>query len=60
VRSNILDTSTKLSNHYSVLGRHRLQKAANSDATRQPAVNSFPGLGIPQFLRRMSAGNLNK
>ena len=60
VRSNILDTSTKLSNHYSVLGRHRLQKAANTDAARQPAVNSFPGLGIPQFLRRMSAGNLNK
>jgi cellulose biosynthesis protein BcsQ len=64
-RSNLLSTST-LSSQYSILGRHRLQKARPEDApvNKTSATNSggshIASMGIPQFLKRMSMGAMNK
>ena len=66
-RNNVLGPSTTLSNHYSVLGRHRMQKIRDNepDATStrsSPAASTggFSSIGIPQFLKRMSLGSGHK
>ena len=66
VRSNILGPSTTLSNQYSVLGRHRIQKVRDNEmpsSTRASAPSGgggFSSIGIPQFLKRMSLGSGSK
>jgi cellulose biosynthesis protein BcsQ len=60
-RNNVLGTSTTLSNQYSILGRHRLQKIRDEEPTANASSNSGMGsMGIPQFLKRMSMGSMNK
>jgi cellulose biosynthesis protein BcsQ len=60
-RNNVLGTSTTLSNQYSILGRHRLQKIRDDDTTATAGSGSGMGsMGIPQFLKRMSMGSMNK
>ncbi len=60
-RNNVLGTSTTLSNQYSILGRHRLQKIRDDEPTTSAAPASGMGsMGIPQFLKRMSMGSMNK
>ena len=60
-RHTVLGTSTTLSNQYSILGRHRLQKIRDDEPGSKPASNSGMGaMGIPQFLKRMSMGSMNK
>jgi cellulose biosynthesis protein BcsQ len=60
-RNNVLGTSTTLSNQYSILGRHRLQKIRDEEPTSHAPSNSGMGsMGIPQFLKRMSMGSMNK
>ena len=60
-RNNVLGTSTTLSNQYSILGRHRLQKIRDDDTTATASSGSGMGsMGIPQFLKRMSMGSMNK
>jgi len=67
-RNNILGPSTTLSNQYSVLGRHRIQKTRDLEplpSTRASApapapTSSFSSIGIPQFLKRMSLGSGHK
>ena len=60
-RNNVLGTSTTLSNQYSILGRHRLQKIREDETTATTASSSGMGsMGIPQFLKRMSMGSMNK
>ncbi len=68
-RSNVLGTTTTLSSQYSILGRHRMQKARpedtdNTQANTVTAANAqsapIASMGIPQFLKRMSMGVMNK
>jgi cellulose biosynthesis protein BcsQ len=66
-RSNLLSNSATLSSQYSILGRHRMQKArpeemmnnAPSQASA-PQSTQIASMGIPQFLKRMSMGVMNK
>lgn len=67
VRNNVLGPSTKLSNQYSVLGRHRIQKTRDVEPTPSARPNvaasspsGFSSIGIPQFLKRMSLGSGHK
>ena len=65
-RSSPLSSTSPLSNQYSILGRHRLQKVQPADARQktasQPEATSshMASIGIPQFLKRMSLGVMNK
>jgi hypothetical protein len=60
-RTNVLGTSTTLSNQYSILGRHRLQKIRDDEKTATASSgNGMGSMGIPQFLKRMSIGSMNK
>jgi hypothetical protein len=66
-RNNVLANSTTLSSQYSILGRHRMQKIrpeemANKSAPHvgAPQNTHIASMGIPQFLKRMSMGVLNK
>ena len=60
-RNNVLGTSTTLSNQYSILGRHRLQKIRDDEKPTTPgSTNGMSSMGIPQFLKRMSMGSMNK
>ena len=67
-RVNVLGTSATLSSQYSILGRHRMQKARpedmphNKTASNNNVGQSAPmaSMGIPQFLKRMSMGVMNK
>lgn len=58
-RNTVLGTSTTLSNQYSILGRHRLHKIRD-DETSASTTNGMGAMGIPQFLKRMSMGSMNK
>jgi cellulose biosynthesis protein BcsQ len=65
---NLLSTTSTLSNQYSILGRHRMQKVRPEDpsnsagvVTNNSEVQTHVGsMGIPQFLKRMSMGVMNK
>jgi hypothetical protein len=66
-RNNLLSNSATLSSQYSILGRHRMQKVrpedmANKSAaqTAAPQATQIASMGIPQFLKRMSMGVMNK
>jgi cellulose biosynthesis protein BcsQ len=61
-RANLLNTSSSLSNQYSILGRHRVQKVrADEPSKATPAAStSSLSIGIPQFLKRMSMGVISK
>jgi cellulose biosynthesis protein BcsQ len=66
-RSNLLSNSATLSSQYSILGRHRMQKARPEDmmnntasSTSAPQSTQIASMGIPQFLKRMSMGVMNK
>jgi len=67
-RNNVLGTSATLSSQYSILGRHRMQKARPEDMTHNKAASTnsvgqntqIASMGIPQFLKRMSMGVMNK
>jgi len=66
-RQNVLANSTTLSSQYSILGRHRMHKVrpeemANKSAPHvgAPQNTQIASMGIPQFLKRMSMGVLNK
>jgi cellulose biosynthesis protein BcsQ len=68
-RNNLLVTSSTLSSQYSILGRHRMQKVRPEDlpnksaphaAASAPQNAQIASMGIPQFLKRMSMGALNK
>jgi len=63
-RTNVLGPSTTLSNHYSILGRHRIQKIRDNEpapsmtrASASSTGSGFSSIGIPQFLKRMSLGS---
>jgi hypothetical protein len=66
-RSNLLGNTATLSSQYSILGRHRMQKVrpeelVNKSAphTGTPQSTHIASMGIPQFLKRMSMGVMNK
>jgi hypothetical protein len=67
-RNNLLGSSATLSSQYSILGRHRMQKVRPEDMANNksaPQANTAPtgqiaSMGIPQFLKRMSMGAMNK
>lgn len=65
-RPSLLGTSSALSNQYSILGRHRLQKTAPESKPTVPNTTSSSAsspaspMGIPQFLKRMSISNMTK
>lgn len=68
-RNSMLTSNSPLSAQYSILGRHRLQKVAvetPAEESTQPlaqpeaAVGNMASIGIPQFLKRMSMGVMNK
>ncbi len=66
-RNNLLATSSTLSTQYSILGRHRMQKVRPEDMaaksaphTGAPQNTHIASMGIPQFLKRMSMGVMNK
>ena len=66
-RNTVLGTSATLSSQYSILGRHRMQKARPDEVTasKAPSASAAPtshiaSMGIPQFLKRMSMGNMSK
>ena len=66
-RNTILGTSATLSSQYSILGRHRMQKARPDEVTASKAANTsaaptshIASMGIPQFLKRMSIGSMSK
>ena len=65
-RSSLLGTTSTLSNQYSILGRHRMQKATpqNTAQTTSPTAANNSGtmtsIGIPQFLKRMSINSMTK
>ena len=60
-RGNVLGTSSTLSNQYSILGRHRLHKIREDEkGSPTAATGSMSAMGIPQFLKRMSMGSMNK
>jgi cellulose biosynthesis protein BcsQ len=67
-RINLLANSATLSSQYSILGRHRMQKTRPEDnmgSKSAPHANAqqstqIASMGIPQFLKRMSMGVMNK
>ena len=66
-RQNVLANSSTLSSQYSILGRHRMHKVRPEEMANKsaPSVSAPPNthiasMGIPQFLKRMSMGVLNK
>jgi hypothetical protein len=66
-RNNLLSNSATLSSQYSILGRHRMQKVRPEDMankaaphTAAPQTTHIASMGIPQFLKRMSMGVMNK
>jgi cellulose biosynthesis protein BcsQ len=66
-RQSVLANSTTLSSQYSILGRHRMQKFKPEDMVNKsaphvgaPQSTQIASMGIPQFLKRMSMGVLNK
>ena len=66
-RNTVLGTSATLSSQYSILGRHRMQKARPDEVSAGKAPNAtatptshIASIGIPQFLKRMSLGSMNK
>ena len=67
-RVNVLGTSATLSSQYSILGRHRMQKMRPEDMTHNKTASNnnvgqsapIASMGIPQFLKRMSMGVMNK
>ena len=66
-RNNLLANSATLSSQYSILGRHRMQKVRPEDMvnksaphTGAPQSTHIASMGIPQFLKRMSMGVMNK
>jgi hypothetical protein len=66
-RNTVLANSTTLSSQYSILGRHRMQKVRPEDAANKSAAHTgapqnaqIASMGIPQFLKRMSMGAMNK
>jgi hypothetical protein len=64
-RNNLLGTSATLSSQYSILGRHRMQKVRPEEKSTPQASAAQPNgqiasMGIPQFLKRMSMGVMNK
>jgi CobQ/CobB/MinD/ParA nucleotide binding domain len=66
-RNNLLGNSATLSSQYSILGRHRMQKVRPEDMPNKSAAHSgatphtqIASMGIPQFLKRMSMGVMNK
>ena len=67
-RNSLLGAPSALSNQYSILGRHRLQKTAPERPTQTTAPStttssaSAPAtaIGIPQFLKRMSINTMTK
>ena len=62
-RNNLLATASTLSTQYSILGRHRMQKVRPEDMAAKSVPNTnthIASMGIPQFLKRMSMGVMNK
>jgi len=65
-RNSMLSNTNPLSTQYSILGRHRLQKVQASELTQKSAAQTetasghMASIGIPQFLKRMSLGVMNK
>lgn len=59
-RNNVLGTPSTLSNQYSILGRHRLHKIRDEETSSSNATGSMSAMGIPQFLKRMTLGSMNK
>ena len=66
-RHNVLANSSTLSSQYSILGRHRMQKVRPEEMVNKsaphmgaPESRQIASMGIPQFLKRMSMGVLNK
>ncbi len=66
-RNNLLANSATLSSQYSILGRHRMQKVRPEDMANKSAPHAgapqnthIASMGIPQFLKRMSMGVMNK
>jgi hypothetical protein len=66
-RNNLLSNSATLSSQYSILGRHRMQKVRPEDMANKSAPHAgtpqnthIASMGIPQFLKRMSMGVMNK
>lgn len=66
-RQNVLANSTTLSSQYSILGRHRMHKVRPEEMANEstpsvsaPSNTHIASMGIPQFLKRMSMGVLNK
>jgi cellulose biosynthesis protein BcsQ len=65
-RSSLLGATSTLSNQYSILGRHRMQKVAPDTApsaastTTSSANSTLTSIGIPQFLKRMSINSMTK
>jgi cellulose biosynthesis protein BcsQ len=66
-RNNLLGNSATLSSQYSILGRHRMQKVRPEDMANKSAPHTgapqnaqIASMGIPQFLKRMSMGVMNK
>jgi hypothetical protein len=66
-RNTVLANSTTLSSQYSILGRHRMQKVRPEDVANKSAAHTgapqnaqIASMGIPQFLKRMSIGVMNK
>jgi hypothetical protein len=66
-RHNVLGGTTTLSSQYSILGRHRMQKVRPEDMVNKSAAHAaapqntqIASMGIPQFLKRMSMGVMNK
>jgi hypothetical protein len=66
-RNNLLANSATLSSQYSILGRHRMQKVRPEDVANKSAPHAgapqnthIASMGIPQFLKRMSMGVMNK
>jgi hypothetical protein len=66
-RQGLLGNSATLSSQYSILGRHRMQKVRPEDMSNKSAPHSgapqnthIASMGIPQFLKRMSMGVMNK
>ena len=65
-RNSLLGATSTLSNQYSILGRHRMQKVAPDAApsaastTTSSANSTLTSIGIPQFLKRMSINSMTK
>ena len=61
-RNSLLATTSTLSNQYSILGRHRMQKIRPEETPAKPAPQTthMASMGIPQFLKRISMGVISK